>query len=304
MTNVIFFNHFHNGDIHLSRGFVKCIADFFTREGFDCFYFHKNDPELLKDIKNLHHISKCDLKSEKILSKIEDDTIYLSTWYGAKSFDFINKFGITFNCLYHIFESHVQTYLPNYLDEFISLDKKMLFPDVDYSCYNISCVNNWILRDNRKKILISNGLPLSGQSYVVDFDLIIDKLSEQFSDFLFIPTNKTNVKKENVITSSEIIGKAGCNDLNENSYLSTFCDIIVGRWSGTYSFSFTRHNLFYRDCTFISFSNLGTEGSRGLWYDDKDFALNYLAKVIDSSVNSVDGIIDIVSKEIRRIKNV
>lgn len=304
MKKVIFFNHFHNGDIHLSRGLVKYVSDFFIREGFDCYYFHKNYPGLLKDLQQVKFTSKCNLQSEKILSQKQGDTIYLSTWYGANSFEFINKFGITFNCLYHIFENHIQTYLPNYLDEFLKVDKKTLFPEIDYSYYNISSINNWILRDDRKKVLISNGQPLSGQSYAINFDTVINELSENFSDILFIPTNKTKIAKDNVIMSTEIIGKTNSNDLIENSYLSTFCDIIVGSWSGPYSFSFTTHNLFYRDCTFISFSNLGTQGSRGLWYDDNDFVLNYSAKVIDSSINNIDTIIEMVSKEIRRIKNV
>ena len=299
---VVFFNYFHNGDIHLSRNFVKYLGDIFTLEGFDCYYFHKNDSELLKDI-DVKHILKCSLPSEKILSKKINDTIYLSTWYGADSFKFINKFGITFNCLYHIIENHIQTYLPNHLEKYLIVDKKEFFPEIDYTYFDTCSVNRWILKDNRKKVLISNGKVLSGQFENINFDLIIDKLSKQFPEILFIPTNKTNVMNDNVLMSSDIIGKIN-NDLNENSYLSTFCDVIVGCLSGTYSFSIIKHNMFDRNCTFIGFSNLGVNGAGALWYDEKDFSLDYSAKIIGNSTHNVDVMFDIISQEIRRIKDV
>ena len=138
----------------------------------------------------------------------------------------------------------------------------------------------------------------------INFDPIIRKLSEMFPDVLFIPTNKTSITKENVLISSDMIGKVNINDLNENSYLSTFCDVIVGCCSGVYSFAVTKHNMFDRNCVFIGFSNLGGDGSGALWYDDKDFVLDYSAKVVYSSANKTDLMINIIEKEIRRIKNV
>lgn len=305
INNIVFVNYFHNGDIHFSRSFVKYTANLFNKKGYNCRYFHKNSPSLLNDI-NIKHDLICSLNSEKILSKQIGDTIYLSTWYGVESFRFMNTYGgTTFNCLYHIFEDHISKYIPEYLEQYQNEDKKLFFPEIDYSKFSINNIKSWILKDFRKKILISNGNTLSGQSENVNMDELIDTLSSKFPDILFIPTNATKIVKDNVIKSSEIIGPViGNCDLNEVSFLSTFCDIIIGKCSGTYSFSMTRYNMFERDCTFVAFSNLGNDGSGALWYYDSDFSLDYKARVVFSnSGGNLNSMIQISTDEIRRIQN-
>jgi hypothetical protein len=49
---------------------------------------------------------------------------------------------------------------------------------------------------------------------------------------------------------SDIIQQEGC-DLNEISYLSTFCNMIIGRGSGPQTFSITKRNLNDPDKIFV-----------------------------------------------------
>ena len=43
------------------------------------------------------------------------------------------------------------------------------------------------------------------------------------------------------------------NDLNEISYLSTFCDVIIGKESGPFAFCTIKDNLMNENKTFINF---------------------------------------------------
>jgi hypothetical protein len=48
-------------------------------------------------------------------------------------------------------------------------------------------------------------------------------------------------------------------DLNEISYLSTFCDIIVGRSSGPFTFSNVKENIFDGNKAFLCFGEKETD---------------------------------------------
>ena len=105
----------------------------------------------------------------------------------------------------------------------------------------------------QKSLLVCNNVVLSGQSPNFDFDLIIDYLSNIFNDFLFIMTNDTKLSKLNVISADSIIGNK-INNLLEISYLSTKCDIIMGRPSGPYIFTLIKDNIINSNKIFIGFS--------------------------------------------------
>jgi hypothetical protein len=63
---------------------------------------------------------------------------------------------------------------------------------------------------------------------------------------------------DNVVFTNDIIKSNEC-DLNEISYLSTFCDIIVGRNSGPFCFASTKNNLKDPNKTFYAFGNKETD---------------------------------------------
>ena len=87
----------------------------------------------------------------------------------------------------------------------------------------------------RKKILFINIKGRSGQTDNDDWLDKIDRLSEMYPqiDFCYMNKEKIKVEKDNVIHTPSIFGDYP-SDLVHNSYLGTFCDIIVGRNSGAY----------------------------------------------------------------------
>lgn len=287
---VVFFNFWHNGDIHVSRSFIKYIKNL----GYNCEYWHNNDPGLLKDL---------DIKSSKIpnvgINKstpthIRNNVLYINTWYLANPVIF-DKYNVNFDCLYEYFKGIILKYFN------IDISNENIwdfFPEIDYS--NCDIVNAKFFLNNhkdKKKILISNGDFYSGQTFNFNFGPIINSLTKKYSDFIFLISNYKEdiVKRDNVFFTENIIKTKGC-DLNENSYLSSECDIIVGRSSGAYTFAMTNYN-YQRDCKFIVF--IRNEHMAYDWI--KDLKMDYKAKVIGSNTTYIKDIYEILNTELNKV---
>jgi hypothetical protein len=87
-----------------------------------------------------------------------------------------------------------------------------------------------------------------------DFNPIISILADTFPEVTFYISNKSNVEKKNVVYVSDLLGECGGCDLNEISYLSTKCDVSIGRYSGPHTFTYVKENLMNPDMKFITFS--------------------------------------------------
>jgi hypothetical protein len=111
---------------------------------------------------------------------------------------------------------------------------------------------------NGFKVLICNNNSLSGQSNNLNLDYLIDQVSELYPDITFYVTDKMSVNKSNVIFTSDITNALP--DLLEISYISTKCNIIIGRGSGPYSFSILFENIKDESKTFLGLCENYLEG--------------------------------------------
>jgi len=230
MKKIIFFNYFHNGDIHSSRLFVKDIM--IKLNVGTAFYYHELKDNILDDL----NITKTDIKpNNDELYYEDDDYIYINTWFHVK-----------YGHRYHqcTIESLYYNFTIIYKNLGIELDEiSKYIPKIDYSKFKIDKIDNYFNDLKYEKyIFISNGDIKSFQSDPSNMDFIIDYLSEN-DKYLVIISNESNIIKNNVISSKIIIGYELDNDLNENSYISTKCDIIIGRESGPYFFSYVVENV-------------------------------------------------------------
>jgi hypothetical protein len=237
---VVFFNFFHNGDLHVSRSFVKAIA-----EKYNCEYVHSCSSDLLSDLNVKYSSNLYNLK-QNTPSYIDNNIYFINTWYSGNRELFLN-FGVTFDTLYQSFSKL------NILD---LSNPKDFFPSIDFEKFYINKAKEWIGQQRNKKVFISNGNVLSGQSENFDFSPIINHLCSNNPNITFIISNKEQGinKYNNLFYSQDIIQKSG-NDLNENAYLSTFCDVIVGRYSGAYTFAMNKDNYFDKSKKFLAFVN-------------------------------------------------
>jgi len=255
---VILVNHFHNGDLHVSRGIIRKIIERVKQQDptTTFVYSHKCHPTLLQDIPDLEY----DPEPIKLLRNEHDnllkvkDSVYINTWYGQQHQKYVRLYETTFDCLYSALEDSCRQLWGFSLSD-ISTDLRDFFPTIDYSKYEIGEAKQWIDNHGEQKILIENGFALSNQSDNFAMEPIIIDLAQKYPQKTFILTCPSVIldKPDNVVFSSDIIKKNIKSDLNEVSYLSSHCDVIIGRASGVFSFTLTQENLFKRKINYLCF---------------------------------------------------
>jgi hypothetical protein len=173
---------------------------------------------------------------------------------------------------------NIETYLPEiyhynlnsfkYLEDYISNQKKIY----------------------KKIVLISNGIPQSGQRghSNIEFADIIDSLSQNRKDVLFILTENINLINDNVKYTSNITNIIP--DLLEIGYISEFCDVIVGSSSGPHEFSKTKTNTLDSKKTFVYLQNSCPpynfhKLSKSKWLHTSDYSINNLYSIINKAID-------------------
>ena len=287
ITKLIFYNNFHNGDIHFTREFIK---DIIKKTSFDEYYFlHKRSSKLLMDIPNLKYGALNDnCKAEMPYCVINNET-YINTHMGVYEI-FVDKVtDVSLNIFYDYFQV-----IFNMLR--INMEKKRYYlPSIDYSVFEIDSVKEYIEKNKAFiKVLVCNGEVHSNQSMTVDFLTLVDKLSNDYPNIHFILTDKKDALiKDNVFYTGDVIPTTN-GDLNEISYLSTFCSAIIGRASGPYSFAEVKENMNNVDKVFIFICSTFSDGA---WYD----------KTISSKVwindYTPENIYDIINRELKKLNN-
>lgn len=245
-----FINDWHNGDIHNSRGVIKNIIQHFPDAEY--YHHHKHGKKVLQDIPGIYSDELLGEKFKEIVTII-DDKVYINTWLGLVLPNKIQLCSWGCNCISNKeLLNHILITLNK--DKFLSNEFDTI-PDINFLKFNVSNVDTFLKTHKNKKILVCNGETLSGQSYNFSFMPFVINLAIKYQNIDFILTHKENVVKDNIFYTDDIIQQSK-SDLNEISYLSTACSIIVGRASGPFMFSQTFNSLIDKDKTFIAFCNL------------------------------------------------
>lgn len=247
---IIFYNHYHNGDIHFSREFIKDIMKKYKAKKYSYWFdtSHVSSEDIIKDCEiEIINTLPSDISEIEKFHKIKNK-FYINTWVGRNKYELVNKYGINI-------EANYELYKEIYKELNIKLEQiNYYMPQIDFSYYNVSKIDKFLKKfENSIKVLISNGATRSAQSENFDMNNAIDGLSSSYKEVLFILTDSTNkINKNNIFYTDDIIGKKS-GDLNEISYLSTKCNLIVGRSSGPYAFSLIKENLENPKKYFLSF---------------------------------------------------
>jgi len=284
--NIFFYNVFHKGDIHNSRGVVSHIMKTLG-ESNNYFYNHINGPRLLADNDKISYINQ-QLPSNELVFKINDN-LYINTHIGCK--DEIGNpfcgFGCNalgnmhlLNCIYRKLQLNI-----------IENDEWNLVPTINYDYFMNEKIKSFFNLNKNKNILICNGPVLSGQCSNFLFTEIIKNLAKKYKHYNFIITQPDGELNniDNILFSGDIIGDIGDSDLNEIACISTFCDVIVGRASGPFMFAQTKITLDDSNKTFIAFNNVvkdsffSTKGkSNKIWSDV--YTYDNIFSIIDSKI--------------------
>jgi hypothetical protein len=143
---------------------------------------------------------------------------------------------------------------------------------------------------------------LSGQALNFNMNPLIISLAKKYSGCNFYVTHPFQTDLKNIIDCNSLINDNLKSNLNEISYISTFCDIIVGRGSGPFCFTHIKQNLNNKNKTFISTGNIETEinwvtmsdyglteHAKQLWVGSSNNTPNLLYALIDEEINAKFG---------------
>jgi hypothetical protein len=252
MKYIVFFTAGHNGDIIHNKAFIKDISE---NINVKCLYHYRSSSSLIEDL-NVSYTQIYPHDHYELFSEV-NSILYINLWlfpYILKN-DEYKKSGVTLKTNYKIFEKIYQKINLHFNTNLKLKPIEQYLPCIDFSKVNCSTVENYIQKDKSKKVLFSNGPCLSGQSiHNGDMSEFIIELANQYKNITFIATQKFNSTLDNIKFTDDITQIKGC-DLNQIGYLSTFCNLIIGKNSGPFCFSTISQNLNDPDKTFYVFGH-------------------------------------------------
>jgi hypothetical protein len=252
LERVVFYNHYHNGDLFHSKVFV----DYLMEQIKNCLgpdrvtfhYTHRMHPDVLKDMVLEYDPHIIQRLSDKGQVAVVHNTLFVNTWVGAY---FGMGFPHDFECNIHFnmaMWEHICKYVQKLLNAEIHWNKNPLYkiPYVNRNFCKTDGIDAHMYKFGPKvpKVLICNGPVHSGQCpYNGDMDATIRVIASNFPDHNFYYTHKLGKElPSNCFYTGDIIQQPGC-DLNEIAILSDHCGLIVGRFSGPFCFTATSKNL-------------------------------------------------------------
>ena len=260
--NIVFYNHFHNGDCFVSKMYVQDLIFQIRqhRPDIEFYYAHNNHPGIIADVAAEYVPAHAYDYDRYLRMGTRADDILINPWVGAWQGEIFNH-GEHINYLrLHAIWRRYYTALGRLLNIELAFsdDAKFYVPYIDADYYRQDLIRNYMQGYAKKrKVLICNGPAKSGQSQMGDFVAEIDALSQEYPAVQFIATQRTGIRRLNVSHTADIF--ALDSDINEIALLSRHCDLIVGKNSGPYSFAHHRANMLDANKTFACFSTRDTD---------------------------------------------
>lgn len=253
MKYVCFFSNGHNGDIVHSKAFVRDIAIQLKELNIPCMYHHNKDPKLTQDLPVIKSPVAPPDYYEKIIET--ENILFLNTWLFKYVAEKSNDLDISVKTNYHIYSNLCEKINQVFNTNIKLKSMEHYLPFIDFDLVEKQNIDEYISKDQNKKVLFCNNPPLSRQSqYDGDMSSIIEKLSAKYKDITFVATKKFDTQSENINFTDDIINIDEC-DLNEIGYLSRFCDLIIGRISGPFCFCTTKDNYDDENKIFYAFGH-------------------------------------------------
>ena len=255
---IIFHNYCGNGDSHCSRSFIKYIIKELSECHFDYILGERINQNNLMDLNKINFIKNNELKNilQNRLFFEQDDVLFINTWVGCDNWIY-HQHGRGCNLdsykkMYEVILNKLNLDMPN--------DEELL-PLIEYNKFKLHLIENSLEKNKTKtKILVCNEVPQSGQSHIFSFLPIINYLKYLDNVVIYFVSKNENVEEcSNVIfTDTLTVDKP---DLNEISFLSTNCNITIGRSSGVHSFTYVKENILNSNYLNISFTNTREEAN-------------------------------------------
>lgn len=258
--SLTFFNHFHNGDIYHAKEFVRDVAE---QLDVDVYFAHNYHSILVSDLPRVGYGSASwfQFSPKDRLIKDEHGNLFVNThigaWFGT-GLKYDTECSLRFNM--EMWKVIYQALSEAYNKPLVLKDINHYIPSINFSKFDLKRIQNFVMEEKRKKVLICNGPVHSGQAiYNEDMSHFVRRWAQEYPNTVFILTMPVDFgRMQNVCYTNEIIDLHRT-DLNEIGYLSTHCDLIIGRNSGPYCFTVNKDNVSDPKKTFFSFGKSETD---------------------------------------------
>lgn len=253
---IIFFNHWRNGDCYINKEYVRDIISRYSNVKF--YYAHNNHQEIILDL-NVTHLHINEIANINTFTPLAFDkqtnTLYINTWVGC----WIGK---------HLKEKeHANFYVLHRMwkEVFDALELEMkgdyfyYLPEIHWHYYDMTLCNQYLQSVKGKRLFVfCNGKQQSEQSSMGDMANIIFNLASKYSHCEFFVTDKVDVDLSNVKFSEDIL-KSTTGNLNKISYITHYSELIVGKNSGPFTYAHTKSNMNNVKQTFMCFSHFSRD---------------------------------------------
>lgn len=245
---LIFYNHFGAGDIFESREFVKGWMERVPAKEY--FYAHGKHPHILLDMPEIQ-FKEVTVHMDPMRAVWDDlnGNLYVNTWIGRDGRYVLPGIGCTVEKLFQMHNDMLDSC------GFELLDGKPYdyIPQINYREYNIAELEKFAVQHSQNLIYWDNGLVQSNQAKNFDFNPIVEEVAKNHKDYNFILTHKYATAQTNIHFISDYTGGVGF-DLNEASFISLFCDMLIGRNSGPHVFTQVKPNIDNPNTKLLSFT--------------------------------------------------
>jgi len=265
MKNICFFNHWHNGDVFAGKGWMQAIQ----QQCPDVKFAHAqvNKLKTMQDL-DMEHIPCSDLPDE-IVDKLKfaesDNEVYLNTWIGSWGWDGgvmpQGEEHANWPSLHRMFD-YIGGHLNYYYGQKIEFTNNPLdyVPTTDWSKYDIAQVDAFVAAHPGKRLhLFCNGVVRSTQTNLDDLKGLIEEFAEKHPDDMWICTASFETELPNIVFTDDILSGVQGGDINEIAYLSTKCNLIVGKNSGPFMFTHVRDNMWDDKKVFVALSHRASD---------------------------------------------
>jgi len=254
MENIVFFNHWHYGDLFSTRGWVADIKRQLPESNF--YYAHKKNPRAIIDL-----VETLDAENNQAVLDgidqwkrfgVDEDTILINTWVGSYMGLWANTHPSYISHQRIIGECYNNLRQQFGIDLKLSDDVWDYVPEIDYTPYQTSVIDNYV--DFVGNVyLFCNSAVASAQSSMDNMKNIIEYVAENHKNDTIVATEKFETKLDNIIFTDNIFEEK-C-DLCDISYLSTKVNLVVGKNSGPFTYANTKQNLLDKNKVFVNFSH-------------------------------------------------
>jgi hypothetical protein len=195
---------------------------------------------------------------------MEDGHLFLNTWYGAGDSKYKSPDAddlVTFDTLYRLFSDATSSRFDLPLRRLGG--PAAFLPSVDWKAFpaTVRAAERMQARRRTKRVFFDTVRCLSGQAKNFPLVPVLRNAALRRPNVTFYYTWAHPIAREslprNAVWTRDVHGLQQGVDLNENAFISTFCDVIVGRNSSSYTFALLRENMVQRPARFLEFSHLG-----------------------------------------------